>query len=448
MSATAVRASSRDVALAVVRDVFGPEHRAAQASFDFRVRRAELAPRDRAFAAELAYGTIKMRRTIDWYLRPYLERRAQPLPAPIAEALRTGVYQVRFMHGVEPHAAVFETVNAAMRVGHRGTAGLVNAVLRRLIADDPRAPAREDFQADDDYLATRYSVPTWIAAQWRERLGERLEEALQGIDGPPQLGIRVNALRATVLEVADELGERGIVTRASSLAADSLVVDARPDVPIGDDEAGRWSIQSEASCIPVDLLEPQPGERVVDLCSGRGNKAVQIAARMRNDGALSCVEIDEQRVCVLEERLARAGATCANVTLGDAARAGDEPVADAVLIDAPCSGLGILGRHPESRWRKSPDDGARLAANQAALIEAGAARTRPGGRLVYSVCTTDKRECEDVVDALMAARPEFVREPPPERYVLFATPSGDVVVPPGIEGRDGFYIARLRRAVA
>jgi 16S rRNA (cytosine967-C5)-methyltransferase len=447
MTATTTRASSRDVALAVVRDVFGPERRAAQAAFDFRVRRAQLAPRDRAFAAELAYGTIKMRRALDWYLRPYLATRTQALPAPIVEALRIGTYQVRFMRGVEPHAAVFETVNAAMRVGHRGTAGLVNAVLRRLIADDPAAPARADFQTDDDYLATLYSVPTWIAAQWRRRFGDRVEAALAGVDRPPQLGVRVNALRATAAQVVDELAERGVVARTSPLALDSLVIDDRPDVPVEDDDAGRWSLQNEASCIPVDLLDPRPGEAVVDLCSGRGNKAVQIAARMHDDGRLSCVEIDAQRARVLEGRLARSGVTCARVTVGDARDVPAEPDADAVLVDAPCSGLGILGRHPESRWRKSPDDGPRLAAEQGALIAAGATRTRPGGRLVYSVCTTDTRECEDVVDALIAVRSDFAREAPPDRYLPFAQ-NGDVVVAPGIDGRDGFYIAHLRRASA
>ncbi len=163
-----------------MRDVFGTAQRSAQAAFDYRVRKAALGPRDRAFAAELAYGAIKMRRTLDWYLRPYLAKRGQPLPAAIAEALRLGAYQVHFMGGVEGHAAVFETVGAALRVGHRGTAGLVNAILRRMVADDATPPARADFASDAEYLGTRYSVPDWIAAQVQDRFGADAEAVLAG----------------------------------------------------------------------------------------------------------------------------------------------------------------------------------------------------------------------------------------------------------------------------
>jgi 16S rRNA (cytosine967-C5)-methyltransferase len=198
--------------------------------------------------------------------------------------------------------------------------------------------------------------------------------------------------------------------------------------------------------MPVDVLDPAPGERIADLCSGRGNKAVQIVSRVSDTGNVECVELDPRRASILEERLARSGATCAHVTCGDASVAVQESDADGVLLDAPCSGLGILGRHPEARWRKSAQDGTRLAQVQSSLLEAAATRVRPGGRLVYAVCTTDRRECEGVVDAFLAFRGDFVRESPPERYREFTSPNGDVVVPPGIGGRDGFYISRLRRA--
>jgi len=445
----AATAGSRDVALAIVRDVFGREFRTAQAAFDYRVRRAALSPRDRAFTAELAYGAIKMRRTLDWYLRPYVAARAQPLPAAIAEALRLGAYQVLFMGGVDRHAAVFETVGAALRVGHRGTAGLVNAVLRKLIADAPPSPSPQDFESEDEYLGTRFSVPDWIAAQWRARFGERALDALAGIGGAPQLGFRVNALRASVDDVIALLEERGVRVRRSELARDALVALARPDGAIDDDPEGRWSLQGEASCLPVDLLDPKPGERVVDLCSGRGNKAVQLAARMENAGSLTCVELDQRRVDVLGQRLVRANVAIARVTAADArlAAPAEEP-ADAVLVDAPCSALGILGRHPEARWRKRPDDAQRMAADQSLLLASAASRLRADGRVAYAVCSTDARECEEVVAAFLDASPEFQRERLPERYASFATPAGDVLVPPGIDGRDGFFVALLRRRAA
>ena len=441
------RASSRDVALAVVRDVFGGSHRRAQAAFDYRATRAGLTARDRAFAAQLAYGAIKMRRTLDWYLAPYLRDRAQPLPAPIAEALRLGIYQLRFMGGVDPHAAVFETVNAALHVGHRGTAGLVNAVLRRFIADAPPEPARDAFASDDEYLATRYSLPTWVVAQWRARLGVELEGALAGVDRAPQTAVRVNLLRSSVDEARAVLAARGVDVLPSPLVADALIVGDHPHAPLADDAQERWSPQGESACIPVDLLDPRPGERVLDLCSGRGNKAIQIASRTGGASLLTCVELDARAAATLESRLTNAGAANAAVVCGDATELAPDTTADAVLVDAPCSGIGVLGRHPEARWRKSPGDGERNAPLQRALLEAAARSLRAGGRLVYAVCSIDARECEVVVDAFLAEHPEFARTPLPERYAPYATAAGDVAVAPGIEGRDGFYVAPLLRTV-
>jgi 16S rRNA (cytosine967-C5)-methyltransferase len=145
--------------------------------------------------------------------------------------------------------------------------------------------------------------------------------------------------------------------------------------------------------------------------------------------------------------LKNAGAASAAVVCGDATTLAQDMTADAVLVDAPCSGIGVLGRHPEARWRKSPGDGERNAPLQRALLEAAARPLRAGGRLVYAVCSIDARECESVVDAFLAEHQEFERTPLPQRYAEFATAAGDVAVPPGIEGRDGFYVAPLRRTV-
>ncbi len=434
--------ASREVAFLVVRDVFGPEARTAQAAFDVRARRAGLDARDRGFAAELAYGAIKQRRAIDWYLAPYLAGRGKPLTAAIADVLRLGVYQVRFMSGVDDHAAVSETVNLAWRHGHKGTAGLVNAVLRRMLADGPRTPAVADFKSEDDYLGTAYSVPTWVAAQFGAAYDGRREAALAGVNAAPQHALRVNALRATREDVRAELAERGIGITDSAFVAESILVDAGM---IGDDPAGRWSVQGEAATMPVDLLAPQPGETVLELCSGRGNKTVQIAARMAGSGEVICVERDEKKLGPWRELVERSGVANAALVHGDATDAAASVRAQAVLVDAPCSGTGVIGRHPEARWRKTPEDGARLAIVQAALLRAAAERTAPGGRLVYSVCSSDRREGPDVIEAFLAASPAFVRAALPERYAPFVA-SGDVVVPPGIEGRDGFFIASLRRA--
>jgi 16S rRNA (cytosine967-C5)-methyltransferase len=433
--------ATREVAFQVVRDVFGPEGRGAQAAFDVRARRAGLDARDRGFAAELAYGSIKMRRLIDWQLQPYLGGRDKPLTQAIADVVRLGVYQLRFMSGVDDHAAVSETVNLAWRHGHKGTAGLVNAVLRRMLADGPRALEPAAFKSEDDYFGVARSVPTWIAAQFLAAYDGQRDAALAGVNGAPQHALRVNTLRAGVDAMRDELRARGIGVEASPYVAESLVVDSGN---VGDDADGRWNVQAEAACMPVDLLAPKPGESVLEFCSGRGNKTVQIAARLGNAGELACVEIDEKKARVWNEVTARAGVTNAALVVGDARDAAPEVRANAVVVDAPCSGTGTIGRHPEARWRKAPEDGARLASAQGELLRAAAERTAPGGRIVYSVCSSDRREGRDVVDAFLRDATAFARLPLPERYASFAR-DGDVVVPAGIAGRDGFFIALLGR---
>ena len=436
---------SREVALQVVRDVFGEHSRGAREALDYRTRAAAFENRDRGFATELAYGAIKMRRWLDYQLEPFLGARAATIPRPIAEILRLGVYQLRCMNGVEAYAAVSESVGLARRYGHKGTAGLVNAVLRRVAEGTVR-----DAPGDaDDALAIRASLPTWIVAHWRARFGAGpLPAILAGVNAPAAIGLSVNLARAERADVLAALAAAGIVATASPYADDALVIDGHSPSSVLDELAGgRWQVQSEAASFPVDILDPQPGERVFEACSGRGNKTLQILARTNAAATVESVDLDERRVSRARERLIAAGvADSALVRVGDAASERGDADCDRVLVDAPCSGLGIIGRQPEARWRKDPADGARLGPLQAAILRAAAGRLKPGGSLVYAVCSTDARESEAIVDAFVAERPEFRRAPIAERYAPFLTSDGDVRTVPGIDGRDGFYVARLTRS--
>jgi 16S rRNA (cytosine967-C5)-methyltransferase len=435
---------SREVALQVVRDVFGEQLRGAREALDYRARAAAFENRDRGFATELAYGTIKMRRWLDFQLAPFLGARANTIPRPIAEILRLGVYQLRCMNSVETYAAVSESVGLARRYGHKGTAGLVNAVLRRVA----EAPVREAPGDDDDALAIRASLPTWIVARWRARFGNALlADILAGVNAPAAIGLSVNLLRATRDAVVVALAEAGIAAGPSAFARDAIVIEGHsPSTALEKLAAGRWESHAEAACFPVDILDPQPGDRIYEACSGRGNKTLQIVERIGVSARLESVDLDERRVTRARERLIAVGASGSTlIVVGDAAQPQGEADCDRVLVDAPCSGLGIIGRQPEARWRKDPADGERLAPMQSAILAASAGRLKPGGSLVYSVCSTDARECEAIVDGFLSARPDFARAPIPPRYKPFFSPAGDVRVPPGIAGRDGFYIARLTR---
>ncbi len=440
--------NARELALAVVRDVFPADEtlkeRGAQEAMEYRARRAALTPRDRAFATELAYGSIKMRRTIDWYLQPYVGGRNKPLPPAIGEILRIACYEFVFTSAAE-HATVNEFVGLAKKYGHRGTAGLVNAVLRSFLREKPPAPARESFADEEEYLGTRYSFPTWMVRQWRARFGdEKIEDILTGLNSPAQTVVVVNGARTDLVAVRELLDAAGAALTPSAFVEDALVASNGAMLHgLERGAAGAWWLQGESAAMPVDILNPQPDERVLDVCSGRGNKALQSAARLAGSGSLTCIESDARKVAVLQTRLSESGLAAA-VVVGDATQANVDPDFDRILVDAPCSGTGIVGRHPEARWRKRPDDGERLAIGQRALLDALIPRLFAGGTIVYAVCSTDLRETSEVIEWALRAH-NVERGLMPARYEEFLTGAGDVLVPPGIGGRDGFFIARLER---
>jgi 16S rRNA (cytosine967-C5)-methyltransferase len=441
--------TAREVALQVVRDVFPPpgahqNERGAQEALDYRLEKSELDARDRAFATHLAFGAVKMRRTLDWYLQPYVGARDKALPPVIGEILRLAVYEIRFT-SAQPHATVSQWVGLAKRYGHRGTAGLVNAVLRGFLRDNPAAPQRADFETEDDYLGTAFSYPTWLVRQWRSVFGsDRLESILEACNAPAQVAVAVNRAKSTRENVIAWFGEHGLPASASELAEDGVLIGDGALARRAEREAGgAWWVQSESSASVVDVLNPQPGESIADACSGRGSKALQSAARLGGDGTLICIERDKRKAAALERRAQDAGLGVAMI-VGDATAPILQQQFDRILIDAPCSGIGVVGRHPEARWRKRPDDGERLAFTQRALLEALAPHVYEGGAIVYAVCSTDPRETTEVID-WFARTHNVQRGLIPARFAEFETENGDVLIPPGLGGRDGFFVARLER---
>ncbi len=441
--------NAREVALQTVRDVFplpgaGME-RGAQEALDYRATKAHLDARDRAFATELAYGSIKMRRALDWYLEPFIGERAAQLPAAIREILRLGVYELVYTRA-DAHATVFEFVNLAKRHGHRGVANLVNAVLRGMLRERRPEPAREQFADEDDYLGTRYSLPSWIVRQFRSVFGPMAEAVCAAVNEPARAAISVNAGMTTPGEVIERFAHEHVRAMPSSIVASTLLVDDAGYVRRNEASAGgAWWVQSESSAMPVDVLNPQPGEAILDVCSGRGNKALQIGARLAGEGSQCCIELEPRKAHLAQQRLAAAGFPAAMV-LGDATTELLAPGQrfDRVLVDAPCSGIGVIGRHPEARWKKRPNDGERLAQTQVAILERVATAVHEGGALVYAVCSTDPRETTDVI-AWFLAHHNFDRGLIPSAYEHLLTEAGDVLIPPGLDGRDGFFIARLER---
>ncbi len=412
--------------------------------------RLRLEGRERAQAQALAYGAVQRRGTTDHFAAGLADRPVERIDPPLAAAIRLGLFEILFADGAADHAAVDQAVSLAKgRGGNRRGSGMVNAVLRRAIRERPKLLGSLD-DSDPAGAAIAHSVPVWLAELWWEQLGpDSARSMLAAINEPPERCLRINTLRADRESALAALREAGVETEQPDrppCPRDSLVVTGGArggvEVLIG---AGLLVPQSRASALVVEIVDPQPGERVLDLCAGPGIKAGQIAAALGSGGlGLVAVERDRGRARELGEMLANLGAPRAVVETGDAAdpRPAGEPGFDAVLVDPPCSGLGTLASRPDSRWRRSPEEIERTGELAARILARAAEAVAPGGRIVYSTCTISRRENEDVVAGsgltcedlsaasgmagLAAADPRFLQTRNDR------------------DGTDGFFIARLR----
>ncbi len=373
---------------------------------------------------------MQRRATLDHVIERLSDRPLERLDPPVLAALRLGLTQLLFLDGVAAHAAVHESVELAKGASRAG-AGLVNAVLRRAIREGAAILAGLD-DATPAHAALRHSVPEWLAERWFDELGaQRARGLLAAINRPPESALRVNTLVATAGAVAAELA---VDSAPAPGLPEGLILDGPLDA-FASPLWGRGAImpQSRASMMVARALAPRPGERVLDLCAAPGAKTTHLAALMENRGEVVAVERHRGRALALERTLLRMTVACASVIVDDAAAYTTEMPFHRVLVDPPCSGLGTLQSRPDLRWRADPQRAGELVAQQAAILRAGAAATRPGGTLVYSVCTISRAEADDVVAAFLAQHGDFEAEAPWQRTA------------PDVDGTDGFFIAALRR---
>jgi 16S rRNA (cytosine967-C5)-methyltransferase len=418
--------AARECAYAVVRRVFEQD---AYADRAFHAEARRLDGRDRSLAMALAYGTVQRKATLDHVIAAFSQRGPERLDAPILAALRLGLMQLLLMDGIADHAAVHESVELAKRHARAGS-GLVNAVLRRALREGRDLMAGLD-DATPAHAAVLHSVPRWLAELWWSELGaDRARALLAAVNRPAEAAIRVNTLAASVADVAAGLA---VPTRAAAGIPEGLVLEAPFDAYASPQwERGELMPQSRASMAVGRALGPRAGDRVLDLCAAPGAKTTHLAALAGDEGALVAVERHGGRAAALRRTLERMQVRCATVETADAAAPRSGEGFDRVLVDPPCTGLGTLQSRPDLRWRTSPERIVDLAPQQARILAAGAAATRAGGTLVYSVCTISRAECEDVVEGFVATHPGWEAEPP-------------VRLAPDTDGTDGFFIARLRR---
>ena len=464
-------APARQLAYDVIRATF-EEGAHTERAFRKAAEERGLNGRERSQAQRLAYGAVQRRGTIDAAIGCVADRPPARLDAAVLAAVRLGVYELLFADATPDHAAVDQAVELTRRASAAHATGFVNAVLRRAVRE--RDALRDSLLSDDsspESAAVVHSVPLWLAQTWWQELGpEDARSLLAACNEPAETAFRVNTQRTDRDTMLARLRDAGVnasgapyvvIGRKKRTGSEEWPLDVPETIvvegPTGDlapelVAAGQLTPQSRGSALVVDLLDPQPGQHVLDLCAGPGIKTGQIAARMADRGEVISVENDDQRAGEVAEQARRLGLHSVTVIEADAGAAGMAPGFDRVLVDPPCSDLGTLASRPDARWRKSPRTIERLAPLQQQLLRRGLEALRPGGLLVYSTCTISRRENEGQIAALEEAAaagevPSFSVDDLGAGTAELAAPvdSRCLQLRPDRDRTTGFFICRLRR---
>jgi 16S rRNA (cytosine967-C5)-methyltransferase len=450
--------TAREVALEVVRATF-EEGAFTERAFREAAAESGLSGRERAQSQRLAYGAVQRRGTADAAIARLSSRPPGRLDPPVLAVLRLGLYELLFTDATPDHAAVDQAVESVKGAGAAHAAGLVNAVLRRAARERGEVTAALlDDDSTPERAAVAHSVPPWLAQMWWKELGPQdARSLLAACNDPSEVALRMT--EATENEaIESELRDEGVDISPPGggwplVAPEMLVLAGRMgEGTLRQIEAGALTPQSRGSAAVVEVLDPRPGQHVLDLCAGPGIKTGQIAARMEDRGETISIELDPERAAEVAAQVGRLGLRSVTVVEADAAAGAMAPGFDRVLVDAPCSDLGALASRPDARWRKTPRTIERLAEVQGRLLARAAEAVRPGGALVYATCTISRRENEDQVAALLDASSRG-EAPPLSVEDLGARAPGlasthdarCLQLRPDRDRTTGFFISRLRR---
>lgn len=455
--------SPRETALIIMHQV---SEKCAYANLELNkvLSRKDLSPLDRSFITELVYGAIRMQGTIDYILGLYIKKPLTSLPIWILLILRMGVYQIMFLDKVPDRAAVNESVNLAKKYGHAGTVKFVNGVLRNVSRgkENIKYPSIEEDPVG--HIASHYSHPRWMVECWIKEFG--LEETINLCswnNTSPQVTIRTNTLKITRDELMRRLEKEGVKTSPGRYLPESIILEGIVSLSsLPSYQEGLFQVQDEGSMMVTHVLSPKPGSKMIDTCAAPGGKTTHAAELMENQGEIKAFDIHPHKLALIEESCKRLGINIVEARAEDAIKLPDtlEQWADFCLVDAPCSGLGVLRRRPDARWKKEATDILQLVEIQKKILSSAAKTLRPGGVLVYSTCTVTKEENQSMVNWFLGNHPDFSLERIPDVAVRSvgtgfssgelpfdeaSLQSGMVQLLPHLHGTDGLFMARMRR---
>ena len=436
--------NARDTALEVLMRVDGA-NAWSDGSLKRTIAKNKLDSREAALATRLSYGVIQNRMLLDYYISCYCTQKAEKLESVIRNILRIGGYQILFMDKIPHHAAVNEAVEMTRRAGRPKAAGMVNAVLRKFVANWMDMPALPGATAD--YLSVRYSHPKWLVERLMDLLGpEEAEDYLRMNNEVVPTTIQTNNLKTTAEELEKELRSAGVTVEEHPWLSGCFEVSATGDLEaLPAFTEGRFMVQDAAARLVATIAQPNATDKVLDICAAPGGKSFALAIDMQDKGQIVSCDIHPHKLKLIESGAQRLGITGIRAAQADGREPHAEWIksADLVVADVPCSGLGIIRKKPDIRY-KNPKELAQLPAIQLAILKNASTYVRDGGTLIYSTCTVLPEENEQVVETFLSENNDFELD-------TFDLPlpigkhTGHLTLWPQRYGTDGFYICRLRR---
>lgn len=411
------------------------------------IEKHKIDDKDRALLTELTYGTLQYKMTLDYYLQPFIKGK---LDDWVKQLLRLSLYQIHYLSRIPDHAAVNEAVNIAKRRGHKGIAGAVNGILRSILREGVRST--EEIKDEVERLSVETSHPLWMVKRFISEYGfETTEKMLKENNEQPVTTLRVNLFKRTVDQVLHLLTQEGYVVAQSEDIPECIYLFNGQAAKTTAFQKGFVTIQDESSMLPAYALQVEPGMTVLDMCSAPGGKTTHIAEKMRNTGKLVAMDIHEHKLKLVKENAERLGFSFIETVQMDGRKSSEAyPTQsfDRILVDAPCSGLGVMKRKPDIKYTKNEEDFASLKPIQMNLLEEAYKLLKPEGILVYSTCTVDREENEGTTQLFLDAHPDMKLQQLPDVIKNIKNPEkeGMLQLFPQDLRSDGFFVAVFKKA--
>lgn len=445
--------AARELALNILYEVM-EKGAYANLCLENKLRNTQLSLNDRNLVTEIVNGSVRMIKHLDWVLNLFLQKPIEKQNPWLRNVLRISAYQILFMERIPDYAVVNDAVELCRRKSNPKLAAVCNGVLRNLL----RKQGEYEYPPADsiEYLAVYYSQPDWLVEKWVDEFGCATTEAmLSYLNQRVQVSLRHNSIMVDRKQVLQELAAEGIRAAASPIIPWSIRVESlhKSLEELKGFQKGHFYIQNEAAMLAGAIVDPQPGEKVLDLCCGVGGKATHFAEIMHNQGRIEAIDLYGHKIKLLQSNCQRLGITIVAAYQKDILQLNPEQSWPRVFLDAPCSGLGVLNRRSDSRWRKEPAEITKLSELQKNLLIVAGQAVAADGVLVYSTCTVNHEENEAVVNDFLMANPDFKLESidrqidffPLDQTDLQAARQGFLTLLPGKYGTDGMFYARMRR---